>query len=195
MPGQVRPVTDETDGLLAFLAHQRLVLRIAAYGLSEDQLRAAPTTSALTVGGLIKHCIDVERAWIGDILQRKPPVDAESDSANYQDNFRMRPGETIEDLLREFDEAAVETERVVRAIGDLDHPVPVPPDVPWFPKDVEAWSVRWVLLHLISEHARHAGHADIIRESIDGATAFPLMAAVENWPPTPWMQPWQPPAG
>jgi hypothetical protein len=50
-----------------------------------------------------------------------------------------------------------------------------------------------VLLHLISETARHAGHADIVREAIDGATAFPLLAAAENWPATPWLQPWQPP--
>jgi hypothetical protein len=53
--------------------------------------------------------------------------------------------------------------------------------------------VRWVLLHLIEEIARHAGHADIIRESLDGATAFPLMAAVEGWPPNPWFEPWMHP--
>jgi hypothetical protein len=52
------------------------------------------------------------------------------------------------------------------------------------------WSVRWVLLHLIQETARHAGHADIIRESIDGATALPLMAAVEGWPPRRTIRPW-----
>jgi hypothetical protein len=65
--------------------------------------------------------------------------------------------------------------------------------VPWFPDGVEAWSVRWVLLHLIEETARHAGHADIVRESIDGATAFPVMAAAEGWPATPWLQPWAAP--
>jgi len=65
--------------------------------------------------------------------------------------------------------------------------------VPWFPKDVSAWSVRWVLLHLIEETARHAGHADILRESIDGATALPLMAAAEGWPEQPWITPWTPP--
>ena len=64
--------------------------------------------------------------------------------------------------------------------------------VPWFPDDVDAWSVRWVLLHLIEEIARHAGHADIVRESIDGATMFPLMAAAEGWPATDWLQPWEP---
>ena len=69
--------------------------------------------------------------------------------------------------------------------------MPVPKGVPWYPDDVDAWSVRWVLLHLIAETARHAGHADIVRESIDGATAFPLMAAAEGWPATEWMQPWE----
>jgi hypothetical protein len=112
----------------------------------------------------------------------------------YLDNFRLRPDESREQLLAALDEVAAATEEMARS-SELDRPVPVPPGVPWFPKDVEAWSVRWVLLHLIAEHARHAGHADIVRESIDGATAYPLMAAVENWPATPWMQPWQPGGG
>ena len=71
--------------------------------------------------------------------------------------------------------------------------MPVPKGVPWFPDDVEAWSVRWVLLHLSRRSARHAGHADIVRESIDGATMYELMAAAEGWPATDWLQPWTPP--
>jgi uncharacterized damage-inducible protein DinB len=195
MPGQVRPVTDERDSLLAFLAHQRLVLRIAAHGLTEEQLRATPTASSLSVGGLIKHCIAVEHNWLGMVLQPAGPdadaADVEDRAAEYLDNFRLRPDETLEQLLAEFDAVAAETEQMARS-SELDRPVPVPKGVPWFPDDLEAWSVRWVLTHLIAEHARHAGHADIVRESIDGATAFPLMAAVEDWPATPWMQPWTP---
>jgi hypothetical protein len=80
-------------------------------------------------------------------------------------------------------------------ITDLGQPVPVPPGVPWYPDDVDAWSVRWVLLHLIEETARHAGHADIVREAVDGATAYELMAAVEGWPATDWVTPWRPPTG
>ncbi len=95
-------------------------------------------------------------------------------------------------MLALYDEVARETEKAIAGIPDLSQPVPVPRDAPWFPADVDAWSVRWVLLHLIQETARHAGHADIVRESLDGATAFPLLAAAENWPPTPWMQPWEP---
>jgi len=90
--------------------------------------------------------------------------------------------------------AAAATDEVVAGIADLGRAVPVPQGVPWFPADVESWSVRWVLLHLIEETARHAGHADMVREAIDGATAFPLLAAVEGWPATPWIQPWEPAA-
>jgi hypothetical protein len=92
-----------------------------------------------------------------------------------------------------YRQVASETEAAIGHL-DLDHPVPVPRGVPWFPQDVEAWSLRWVLLHLIEETARHAGHADILRESIDGATAVPLTAAVEGWPSSDWVEPWSPTA-
>ena len=188
MPGSVPPVADEREGLTGYLEQQRHVLRIAAFGLTDDQARATPTPSSLSVGGLIKHCASVERNWMNYVLERKSNVDP----GEYAENFRMAPGETVADVLRLHREAAGETDAILVDLA-LDHPVPVPRDAPWFPKEVEAWSVRWVFLHLIQETARHAGHADIIREAIDGATAFPLMAAAENWPATPWLQPWQPP--
>ena len=93
-------------------------------------------------------------------------------------------------VLDLYNDVADETAAALAEISDLGQAVPVPQGVPWFPDDVDAWSVRWVLLHLIQETARHAGHADIVRESLDGATAFPLLAAVEGWPATPWLQPW-----
>ena len=101
----------------------------------------------------------------------------------------MRPSSRSCD---DYGQAAAETDEIVGSL-DLDRPVPVPKGVPWFPDDIDAWTVRWVMLHLITETARHAGHADIVRETIDGASAFPLMAAAEGWPATPWMQPWAPP--
>ena len=55
--------------------------------------------------------------------------------------------------------------------------------------------MRWVLLHVIEEIARHAGHADIVREHIDGGTMYPIMAAAEDWPDSPWMQRWKPSGG
>jgi uncharacterized damage-inducible protein DinB len=187
MPGNVRPVTDERDGLVTYLAQQRLLLHIAAYGLNDDQARQTPTVSALSVGGLIKHLTAVEERWMDLVLQRE----RESAPYDYQANFHLGPDETLAEALDRYAAVAAETEAIVAGI-DLDQPVPVPQGVPWFPSDIDAWSVRWVLLHLIQETARHAGHADIVREGVDGATAFPLMAAAEDWPATPWMKPWAP---
>jgi uncharacterized damage-inducible protein DinB len=188
MPGNVAPVPDERTGLLAFLAQQRYVVRIAAHGLTDEQARATPTAGTLSVGGLIKHLASVERSWMATVQQQ--PRRGSPDE--YMESFRMGPDETLTELLADYDRAASETEAVIDTIDDLGRPVPVPKGVPWFPQDIDAWSVRWVLLHLIQETARHAGHADIVRESVDGATAFPLMAAVEGWPASPWMKPWEP---
>ncbi len=111
---------------------------------------------------------------------------------SYEEGFRLGPDESLEGMLDFYESVAAETDRVVGQ-PPLGPPVPVPQGVPWFPKDIDAWNVRWVVLHLIEETARHAGHADIVRESIDGATWFTLMSAVENWDLRPWVEPWQPP--
>lgn len=183
----VPPVADERAGLLGFLAQQRRVIKVAGYGLTAEQLRAVPSASALSVGGLLKHVAFCEQGWIDTMLQRPQKVSVEQ----YGAEFHLTPEDTLEDLIAAYDRVAADTEQAVAGIEDLGQPVPVP-DEPWFPKDLEAWSVRWVLLHVIEETARHAGHADIIRESIDGATAFELLGAAENWEPTPWLTPWQP---
>lgn len=189
MPGQVPPITDERSGLLAYLAQQRYALRLAAYGLTDEQARETPARSALSIGCLIKHVATTERGWIDLVLQRnRTTVD------DYFANFRLGPDETLESVLELYDQVAQETEQVIASVPDLGQAVPVPKGVPWYPSDVDAWSVRWVLLHLIEETARHAGHADIVRECLDGATAMPLMAAAEGWPPTPWVQPWEAPS-
>jgi hypothetical protein len=101
----------------------------------------------------------------------------------------MRPDETLAGLLSALEAENAKSLHLVEA-ADLDATVPVPHDVPWFPKGLDAWSVRWVILHVINELARHSGHADIIRESIDGATMYELIAGLENWEPRPWVTPW-----
>ena len=188
MLGFVAPVADEREGLLAYLAQQRLVLRLTAYGLTDEQARATPTASQLSIGGLIKHVARVERGWMTIVQQRPRDWSAEDHHAS----FRLGPDETLASVLDDFKQATKETNAVIAGIADLGRPVAVPQPIPWMP-DVTAWSVRWVVLHLIEEIARHAGHADIIRESLDGATALPLMAAAEGWPPNQWIQPWTPP--
>ena len=187
MPGMVPPVADEREALLGYLAQQRLALRITTYGLSDEQARQTPTAGTLSIGGLVRHLTAMERGWASMILER---YDASTE--DYEANFLLPADQTLAEALDEYAEASAATHQVIAGIADLGQPVPVPQGVPWFPDDVDAWSVRWVLLHLFEETARHAGHADMVREAIDGATAFPLMAAVEGWPATPWIQPWEP---
>jgi uncharacterized damage-inducible protein DinB len=179
--------------LLAFLAQQRHVLSLAAHGLTDEQVRATPSASSLSIGGVIKHVANCERDWVDVVLQRRREAQRQDSAAGYLEGFQLAEGETLAEVLKFYAEVAAGTEGAIAGVADLGQPVPVPKGVPWFPDDLEAWSVRWVLLHLIEETARHAGHADIVRESLDGATAYPLMAAAEGWPATPWMQPWEPP--
>jgi uncharacterized damage-inducible protein DinB len=187
MPVHVPPVADERAGLLAFLNQQRGAILISAHGLTEEQARATPTPSTLSVGGMVKHLALAEAVWCG-ILQHRYEMDMEA----FRASFRLGPEETLAGAAAAYRAASAATDAVVAGLGDLGQPVPVPQGVPWLPQDVPAWSVRWVLLHLIEETARHAGHADILRESVDGATARPLMAAVEEWPPSPFVEPWRP---
>lgn len=187
MPALVPPIPDECDQLLAYLDQQRDALRCAAYGLTDEQVRETPTASGFCLGSLIRHVIYTEQNWT-----RMIRGEARGSSEAYQKSFAFRPDESLESVLTAYEQTAAETDELVKGIEDLDQPVPIPKGLPWFPSDVDAWTVRWVLLHMIEETARHAGHADIIRESIDGATAIPLMAAAEHWPPGQWIKPWEP---
>jgi uncharacterized damage-inducible protein DinB len=189
MPGQPPPLTDEREQLLAFIAQQRDGLRFAAYGLTDEQARLRPTAGTLSVGGLVVHVTEMERGWI-DLVLREPRQGGQD---SYEAGFRLAEDRTLAEAIEELDRVATRTEQVVRSIDDLGQLVPVPKGVPWYPQDLDNWTVRWVLLHLIEEIGRHAGHADIVRESIDGATMYELMAGAEGWPATDWLTPWQPP--
>ena len=178
--------TDERETLLGFLDAQRADLRTAVHGLTDAEARLAPSVSALSVAGLLKHAASVEREW-ASIIQQQPQ---ENDFTKHAASFE--PDEIpVAELLADYEAAAKETDETILAAADLNQPVPVPQGVPWFPKDIEAWTVRWVLVHLIEETARHAGHADVVRESIDGAQAVELRAAVEGWPEDGFVKPWR----
>ncbi len=184
MPGLVGPVADERACLLAYLSQQRDALRYATHGLTDEQAASRPSVSELCLAGLIKHAARVERAWTtflttGDSGVFDPGED-------YLDGFRLVDGETLADVIAYAEEEARHTEAVVAGLDDLGTPLaPTENRVPWVPAGL-VWTPRWVLLHLIEETARHAGHADIVRESIDGATCWTLMAAAEGWPAQDW---------
>jgi uncharacterized damage-inducible protein DinB len=195
MPGQAPIVGDERDSLRVFLEYHQSSYLALAFGLSDDQARSTPTVSALSIGGLIKHATGVQRSWMerAEAAPDFPPQDTrpfEEIVATYQDEYVMREDETLAELLNKFTAQNAETLRILDS-ADLDTAVPVPQDVPWFPKDINNWTVRWVIHHLINELARHAGQADIIRESIDGATLYELVAGIEGWQETEWIKPWK----
>jgi uncharacterized damage-inducible protein DinB len=168
VPLFARAVTDERDGLLTFLAQQRDGLCASVFGLTDEQARAAPSASGLSLGGLIKHSARTERRWViagiaGQPLPGLWPVE------DWADDFRLDWDETLADLLSYYADTAKQTERVLAEVADLGQPPAL---------DAEQ-SVRWVLLHLIKETSRHAGHADIIRETLDGQLAGSLTEAYD----------------
>ncbi|RAV17059.1 hypothetical protein DQP55_03395 [Mycolicibacterium sp. GF69] len=194
MPAMPPPVADEREGLREYLAAQQYAFHAVAFGLTDEQARSAPSVSALSIGGLIKHVTNCQRGWMERVAAApemtendKHPMEAQQN--DYRDEFVMREDETLAEILARFDEQNAETLRLIDTV-DLGVAVPIPQHVPWFPKDVAAWSARWVIFHLIEELARHAGQADIIRETIDGATLYELVAGLEDWAPTPWLTPW-----
>ena len=169
MSGNAAMSTDERELLANYVQQQHDGFRGAVLDLTDEQAGQRIASSALSVGGLVKHAAQVQVGWRLMTGTR----------------WSWRSADTVDAVLAAFD---AEAERVLAAIraADLDTPVPVPQDVPWFPKDVTHWSVRWVVLHLVEELARHAGHADLLREAIDGATMYELMARREGWDTTAW---------
>ncbi|MFE6690711.1 DinB family protein [Streptomyces sp. NPDC057743] len=162
---------DERGALLAFLQAQRGGVRRAALGLTDEQANQRPSASELSVGGLIKHLAEVEQRWVGMAQGQEPVIPR--DQSNWHLSFQLQDGETVAGMLAFWDEVAVGTEKFIRSVASLDDTFALP-EAPWYPKGARQ-SMRWLLLHLIEETARHAGHADVVRESLDGATAFELV--------------------
>ncbi|KLL10321.1 MULTISPECIES: DinB family protein [Protofrankia] len=164
-------VTGERADLLETLAKHRYFLRHTARDLTDGQAAQRTTVSELTLGGLIKHVTFTERDW-ATFITEGPAVMEQSPERwrAWSDAFRVLPGETLAGLLDEYEQVARRTDELVAALPDLDVSQPLP-EAPWFEPGVR-WSARRVLLHLIAETAQHAGHADIIRESLDGAKSM-----------------------
>ena len=160
--------TGERADLLETLGKHRGFLRYAVQGLTDEQARLRPTASELTLGGLVKHVTASERNWNGFMVGGPDafPVFDQSTAADWATEFVMLPEETLDGLLAAHAEVADRTDELVRTLPDLDvsHPLP---KAPWFAPDAR-WSARRVLLHIVAETAQHAGHADILRETIDG---------------------------
>ena len=168
----------ERDDLLDLLHKHRGLFLVTVRDLTDEQAAATPTASVLSLGGLVKHVSAVEKSWADFIVEgpaTQPDIDWASvdwsnpppEVADYQNGFRMVDGETLDSLLASYDEVAEATDALLGNPDlDLDSRQPLPA-APWFEAGA-TWSARRVFGHIVAETAQHAGHADIIRETIDG---------------------------
>ena len=180
----------EKDALLGFLDQQLAGIRAAAHGLTEEQARTTPCRSTLSVGGLVKHVTYVLQGRLS-LPDDPAAMPDEAGYALFMGSFVLAADETLAGVLTEFDAAHATFLAGVRAT-DPGADVTAPP-APWDGIYAPTASVqRYELLHLLEELARHAGHADIVREQVDGATAAPLLMAVEGREGNDFVQPWVP---
>ncbi|GHG14118.1 DinB family protein [Streptomyces zaomyceticus] len=167
---------DERGALLNFVEAQRAAIRRSLLGLTEEQAASRPSASELSLSGLLKHVAEVELNWLRLAQQR--PNERQRTQETWGEGFRLVDGETIPEIMEFWAGVAKETEEFVRSVPSLDDTFPLP-EAPWFPVDGRV-SMRWMVLHLVQEAGRHAGHADVIRESLDGKGSFELIAAEQG---------------
>jgi uncharacterized damage-inducible protein DinB len=159
----------EAESLLAFLDYHRDTLRQKTEGLTQAQQAARHEPSTLTLGGLLKHMALVEDNWFSVVLlgnEDAEPWRGVDWDTDRDWEFRTAADDTPEELRRLLDEAIAASDSNIRAVlddgglGALSRESRRPEE--------GRFSLRWILLHMIEEYARHNGHADLIRESVDG---------------------------
>jgi uncharacterized damage-inducible protein DinB len=159
---------DERTDLLAELAASRGFLRYTVRDLTDEQAGLRTTASALCLGGLIKHVTQVEQIWCRFMAEGTEALSfGEAFFAERERAFQMQEGETLAGVLEAYDAVARRTEEAVMSLPSLDVSYELPP-APWYEPGAR-WTARRALIHIIAETTHHAGHADIIRESLDGA--------------------------
>ncbi|MEE1801255.1 DinB family protein [Streptomyces sp. JV176] len=175
----------ERADLLAALATARSSLIHTTRGLDDERAGVRPTVSALSLGGLVKHAAAIEDGWTRFVVDGPSALrydlpdgvtwaDIEAGTAreipqwviDHGNNFRMLPGDTLAGIVARYERVAARTEEIIASVPDLSATHPLP-EAPWNEQG-GTYSVRRVLAHLIAETAQHAGHADILRETLDG---------------------------
>jgi hypothetical protein len=147
----------EADTALAFLSFARSCVLKKLGGLDEEQLRRRLVPSDTTLLGLVQHLTDGERYWFGHTVGGDPR------SAELEFAMVVPPDRSADEVIAGYRTAIAESDAHIRAAGGLDTPTA-------HPVNDEPRTLRWVIAHMTSETVRHAGHADILRELIDGAT-------------------------
>ncbi len=161
---------DEAATMLGFLNYQRDTLRWKCTGLTAEQLNTALMPSALTLGGLLKHAAVVEAGWLNQYFAGGVVKPSWFDALDHSDpdwSFTSAASASPDELLAWYDESITVSDQVIgEALEGPDGFGTMSQGT----EDGQATSLRWIVCHLIEEYARHNGHADLIRESIDGAS-------------------------
>jgi uncharacterized damage-inducible protein DinB len=160
-PDELVSTGQDRQVLETFLDLYRDIMKRKLAGLSDQQIRQRHVPSATTLGGLVKHLAAVEREWFQVVLAGGSAPDM--DAAPQDDGWTLSRDDTAESLLAGYERACAASRRVASGFS-LDEYVPHP--------RMGQVSLRWIYVHMIEESARHAGHADILREQTDGATGF-----------------------
>jgi len=167
-----RGAGSERDDFGQGLRHHRGLLLRTVRGLTDAQARLTPTASQLCLGGIVKHLTLTEENW-ARFIEQGPAYTGPPDAAAYErqiTSFHVEGTDSLAELVDRYRAAARYTDELVISLPSLDASQPLP-EAPWFERGAR-WSARRVLVHLVAETAQHAGHADIIREAIDGAKSM-----------------------
>ncbi len=161
---------DESETLRAFLDYHRETFRMKCAGLDQQQLAQPLAPSTMTLGGMMKHLALVESNWFHEVFLGLPELEpwASVDwEADRDWEWRTAADDSPEELRRIFDEAVEASDRITdEALAGPDGLDAL--SVRESRREKGRFSLRWILVHMIEEYARHNGHADLIRESIDG---------------------------
>lgn len=180
MPLFAATSTTELDNLLEWVDVELTNARSIVSALTGDQLRTRPIASSeLTLGWLILHIGEVAESWLARAAAAPEPLDT---GRTLLESFehaaavnQAADDATAEEVLAEFDRRHAAALDHLRAV-DLDAPMPAPAEMPWFPTDLPPLNGRWAVMHAFNEIARHSGHADLLREAIDGGTMYDLIS-------------------
>ncbi|WP_226832286.1 DUF664 domain-containing protein [Brachybacterium sp. FME24] len=191
MPFLTADVTGERDSLATFAAQQIDQVATTLHGLTREQIIQTPSASGMSLGALARHVILISEGSAMRIAAApEMGPEPERTPAQFQAEGTIAAGavreeDTPESLIAELHRTGEQLAAAIRA-ADPETEGPYP-DQPWF-EGRKIWTVRWYALHQIEENARHAGHADILRESIDAKGAYEVnaLAAGEQWPPAGW---------
>src|SRR6476619_1335952 len=164
------PLVGERADLVETLRKHRSFLRYTAQRLTDEQAGLRPTASELCIGGILKHVTQMEELWTRFIVEGTAAAAPPEDYTAWLEAWQMLPTDTLEAILDRYAQVAARTDALVGTLPSLDDGHPLP-EAPWFEPGAR-WSARRALLHIVAETAQHAGHADIVRESLDGAKSM-----------------------